>query len=119
MRSAYYRVTDTDNLTKHYLVVYDETLPCAMCGLPVGERVSVSATAICGPCDCGKPRIPEWQIRKRLNGKKITPKEAWSNKVQDFLFDTRAEADQKMYELHQQGTIGWPHVIERMSQPST
>lgn len=119
MRSAYYSVRDASNQPKHYLVVYDETLPCAMCGLPVGEMASVSATAICGPCDNGTPRIPEWQIHNRLKGRKITPKEAWSNKVQDFLFDTRQEADAKMYELHQQGTVGWPHVIKRMGQAAS
>ena len=116
MRTAYYRVSDQSGKTKHYLVVYDEALPCCMCGLPVGVYASVSATAICGPCDNGTPRIPEWQIRKRLKGKKITPAEAWSNKTQDFLFNTRDEADRKMYELHRQGITGWPHVIKRMEQ---
>lgn len=119
MRSAYYSVTDEHQQSKHYLVVYDEDKPCAMCGLPVGEMTSVSATAICGPCDNGTPRIPEWQIHQRLRGKKITPAEAWGNKTQDFLFDTREQADQKMFELHQQGIIGWPHVIERMTKALT
>lgn len=116
MRSAYYRVSDESGAAKHYLVVYDESLPCSMCGLPVGSMASVSATAICGPCDNGTPRIPEWQIRRRLEGKKITPEDAWSNKTQDFLFDTREEADRKMYELHQRGIEGWPHVIARMEK---
>lgn len=116
MRSAYYRVRDEDNRERHYLVVYDESKPCAMCGLPIGDLASVSATAICGPCDSGKPRIPEWQIRNRLKGKQITPAEAWGNKAQDFLFDTRDEADHKMFELHQEGVTGWPHVIERVGR---
>lgn len=115
MRSALYRVTDSNNQPKHYLVVYDETMPCAMCGLPVLGMASVSATAICGPCDCGKPRIPEWQIRQRLCGKKITPAEAWSNKTQDFIFDTREDAEQKMFDLHRDGVTGWPHIIEKFA----
>lgn len=117
MKSAHYNVRDRDGKSKHYLVVYDETAPCALCGLPVGGA-SVSATAICGDCDCGRPRVPEWKIRQRRQTK-VSPEEAWGNKTQDFLFDTREEADAKMYELHQQGIDGWPHVIKRMEQPST
>lgn len=114
MKSAHYNVTDREtNKQRHYLVVYDETAPCALCGLPV-ISASVSATAICGWCDCGRPRIPEWQIRKRLKGRPSTA-DCWANKTQDFFFDSREECDRKMYELHQQGIEGFPHVIERMS----
>lgn len=114
MKSAYYSVTDSEGNPKHYLVVYDESEPCVLCGLPV-LRASVSATAICGWCDCGKPRNEGAQtFRKRMyeRGEKRNP---WANRKQEFLFDTRSEADQKMYELHQQGIEGWPHVIERIS----
>lgn len=119
MKSARYRVSDREGNRSYYLVVYDETKPCVLCGLPV-LSASVSATAICGPCDNGTPRIPEWQIRdRRRNQPKITPEQAWGNKTQDFYFTTREEADAKMYELHQQGIEGFPHVIERQRATST
>jgi len=38
----------------------------------------------------------------------------WSNVKESFEFPEREQADQKMYELHKSGIIGWPHVIERI-----
>lgn len=116
MKSAHYSVTDRDSNSKHYLVVYDEDAPCVFCGLPV-VLASVSATAICGWCDNGTPRIPEWQIRNRNRDRpRPTTAEVWGNKTQDFLFNTRDEFDAKMYELHLQGVEGFPHVIERLQR---
>lgn len=120
MKSAIYNCRDRDNKQSFYLVVYDETMPCALCGLPV-LSASVSATAICGWCDCGKPRAGTESFREDRRqeflktGKRLSPAEAWSNKRQDFFFDTREEADCKMYELHQEGVEGFPHVVERMN----
>lgn len=113
MKTAFYNVSDENGKPAFYLVVYDETAPCVFCGLPV-VGASVSATAICGWCDNGTPRIPEWQIRRRLNGRPST-KDIWGNKTQDFLFETREECDQKMFDLHGEGIEGYPHVIERMA----
>ena len=34
------------------MVEYDETAPCRVCGLPVGEA-SMGGTDVCPSCDCG------------------------------------------------------------------
>lgn len=115
MKSAIYNVSSEDNKPRFYLVVYDETMPCVLCGLPV-LSASFSSTAICGWCDCGRPREGTEAFRREvqrrhMKGRRITPAEAWGNKTQDFLFNSREEANQKMIELHQTGIEGFPHIV--------
>lgn len=116
MKSAHYNTSGPKG-AGHLLVVYDETALCLLCELPV-ISASVGGTAICGWCDCGKPRqegataFRQNFYRRRPEGEKINP---WANVTEQFFFDTREEADRRMYELHQEGIEGFPHVVERLS----
>lgn len=112
MKSTHYNVSDEKGASKHLLVVYDETAPCVCCEEPVGSA-SVSATAICGPCDMGKDRSAKCRINKWRRPNVPKPN-VWRNAIEQLLFDTREESDRKMYELHLNGIVGWPHVIERI-----
>jgi hypothetical protein len=113
MKSAYYRLRELDTDKEiHQIVVYDETQPCLLCTLPVGEA-STGGTAICGTCDCGRLRKGGIRQRYKSEGRKMPS--VWCNVKESFEFPAREEANAKMYSLHQSGITGWKHVIEKMA----
>lgn len=117
MKSAYYRLQDRETLKEaHQIVVYDETQPCLLCALPVSEA-STGGTAICGACDTG--RLRQGGVRQYYKREGRSMPSVWINVKENFIFPTRAQADQKMYELHQAGIPGWSHVIEKVEQATT
>lgn len=51
MKTVTYHLTNGETKT----IEYDETLPCIVCGEPVGDA-SMGGTLVCPACDCGKCR---------------------------------------------------------------
>ncbi len=70
MKTVTYTLVDGSTRT----VEYDETLPCIVCGEPVGEA-SMGGTLICPDCDCGRCRycgVPVSVVREELdNGRSL------------------------------------------------
>jgi hypothetical protein len=50
--SQWTSIIETGRYTERVVIEYDETAPCRLCGLPVGEA-SMGGTDVCPPCDCG------------------------------------------------------------------
>jgi hypothetical protein len=118
MKSSLYHVSSRETGKMLWqILTYDENVPCHMCGLPV-ESASVGGTAICGACDCGSIRKGARKT-KWSQGKHADYPGNFSNVADHWEFETRSEAEEKMFALHLTGIEGWPHVIRKFRENAT
>lgn len=112
MKSALLHLSNRNDEQAFQIVVYDEKFPCLICTLPV-ESASMGGTAICGACDCGELRKGGKRQYYKAEGREMPS--VWSNVKESFLFKTKEEAEQKMFNLHKTGIMGWAHIIRKFT----